>query len=520
MINEKEILDWLDMFIQNTQNSLNKPADNNSDLIKDEITKSSKKFHYIPNVQSSLHERGDEKYIRIEKYNDYEFTHCIAYEMAIRNENVIKLTHLLENLNSLNYNIITSTPINILEDISKDILDFRKMIKDYSNISNDENYCILDIIKVYKRKINTHFIKNINSTNINTIIKSFDDIVANNNDFLLCILKESYEISILKDSNTIDYLDLSERFSDGTPEDKISLIEALLFSIASKLEKDYYVVNERKSITPENIEEYIPKDTNYEPNEAINNHTITALTNNDYYHNYSLCKGYNLYQGAYEDDNSFRINKVIPNFAQPLRMFNTMEISINPSLPLNDILSFVKKIKEDYDKKDSFKSFFELLNEELENEELDKKKANSIKFNKVKWADLFYIYDYYKFYKNKKKEDKKDKQEENYSISEQLSFQLTFYHNSLHNKNNPNNLKPIPEALSDGKLDFDNISYTKEHDFGNELYLSEEQIRKFYYKKISNLIEGENPEYKKLIAGRNHDKNSLIDGKNNASKDL
>lgn len=57
-----------------------------------------------------------------------------------------------------------------------------------------------------------------------------------------------------------------------------------------------------KSITPENIEEYNSKDTNYEPNEAINNHTITALTNNDYYHNYSLCKGYNLYQGAYEDD--------------------------------------------------------------------------------------------------------------------------------------------------------------------------------------------------------------------------
>ena len=46
--------------------------------------------------------RNKWKYRRIERYEDYEFTHCIAYEMAIRNEEVIILTKLLENLNILN----------------------------------------------------------------------------------------------------------------------------------------------------------------------------------------------------------------------------------------------------------------------------------------------------------------------------------------------------------------------------------------------------------------------------------
>ena len=49
-----------------------------------------------------LPKRSDRKYLRIEEYQDYEFTHCIAYEMAIRNEEVIKFTKLLENLNILN----------------------------------------------------------------------------------------------------------------------------------------------------------------------------------------------------------------------------------------------------------------------------------------------------------------------------------------------------------------------------------------------------------------------------------
>ena len=188
-----------------------------------------------------------------------------------------------------------------------------------------------------------------------------------------------------------------------------------------------------------------------------------------------------------------------------------MKISINPSLPLNDILSFVKKIKEDYDKNNSIKSFFELIEEDF-SQSKDTTIKSKMKFDKSRWADLFYIYDYFKFRKTQSKTI--------YDIADELSIQLTFYYNNLHNKTNPNKLKPIPENLTDGKLDFENLSYTKEQDFNDELYLSADHIRKLDYKKISSLIEGVNPEYKKLIDGRNHDKNSLIDGRNNDSNRL
>ena len=138
-----------------------------------------------------------------------------------------------------------------------------------------------------------------------------------------------------------------------------------------------FVVNEKTSITPENIEEFIDKDTNHEPSIEINNHIYNVFRQPNYIQNYTNSKGYIFYQGLYKGDNSFTINKVIPNFEQPLRMFNTMEISINPSLPLNDILSFVKKIKEDYDTDESLKSFFDLVSEDFnsidQNTTIDKK---------------------------------------------------------------------------------------------------------------------------------------------------
>ena len=424
-----------------------------------------------------LPQRSSKKYLRIEKYKDYEFTHCIAYEMAIRNKEVITLTSLLENLNVIYYeiykNMFSSTPDNLIN-------------------------------------LNTL----LNSINTNRCFDSFNILLSQCNDhnYLLNILNKYNSDNINPIKSFYNEEKLKELFTKASDEDKIKIIFILLNSIELKLEKEYYVVNEKKSIQPKGLEEIMPIDTNYEPNYEINRHIETSLSNEpNYLENYTNTNGYTHYQGGYKNDNSFCINEVVPNFSQPLRMFNTMKISINPSLPLNDILSFVKKIKEDYDKNETFKSFFELLEEDFSSSE-NTTITTKIKYDKSKWADLFYIYDYFKF--------KKTQNETIYNIADELSIQLTFYYNKLHNKNNPNNLKPIPKKLTDGKLDFKKFIYTKEQDFNNELYLSADQIRKFIYKKISNLIDGENPEYKKLIDGKNHSKNSFIDGKNSDSSKL
>ena len=511
---------YINLLMQNIQNLIFE--DNTNDLdktktkIENEVKKSFTEINYNYNLSKNLPERDEQKYLRIEKYEDYEFTHCIAYEMATRNSEVIKLTNIVENLNNLCYYIynclsITETMETIINifGLKEDLINSYRSLKN-SNAINNTN---IDKINNLKAELDYQIEKNLTNTNINSITESFDDIINKNGDDYLMKIITKYNLIKLQKIIPIKKQKLSKIFHNDTRKNKISLIIILLDSVELKLEKEYYVVNEQKSITPEKIEEYIPKDTNYEPNEAVSNHIDNILTDSNYKENLIQSKdlGYISYQGGYKDDNSFCINEVVPNFSQPLRMFNTMKISINPSLPLNDILSFVKKIKEDYDKNETFKSFFELIEKDFNSSENTTIKTK-IKYDKSKWADLFYIYDYFEF--------KKTQSETIYNIADELSLQLTFYYNNLHNKNNPNNLKPIPEELTDGKLDFKKFHYTKAQDFNNELYLSADQIRKFNYKKISNLIDGENPEYKKLIDGKNHSKNSFIDGKNNDSSKL
>lgn len=516
--NSELIEKQLSLLIPNIQDLLleipAKGLDEIKTKIENEVKKSFSEINLNYDLSKNLPERSDEKYIRIEKYEDYEFTHCIAYEMATRNSEVIKLTSIVDNINILDYYLYNSLPISEKWKMTINILALKKGIIDASKISNNSKAIntTLENFKNFKSELDYLIENNLTQTNIDSITESFHNIIdKNGDDYLLAIINKYNSINFQTNLIPIQGQDLSTIFNNASSKGKINLIQILLNRVELKLEKEYYVVNEQHSITPENIEEYIPKDTNYEPNENISNHIDNVLTDPNYKENLIQSKnlGYISYQGGYEKDNSFYINEVTPNFSQPLRMFNTMKISINPSLPLNDILSFVKKIKEDYDKNETFKSFFELIEEDFSNS-MDTTIKSKIKYDKSKWADLFYIYDYFK--SNKKKTI--------YAIADELSLQLTFYYNNLHNKNNPNNLKPIPEKLTNEKLDFEKISYTKEQDFNNELYLSADQIRKFHYKKISSLIEGENPEYKKLVGGKNHDKNSLIDGKNNDSSRL
>lgn len=100
--------------------------------------------------------RNKWKYRRIEKYEDYEFTHCIAYEMAIRNEEVIILTKLLENLNILNKELFLNQ--NFLDSNIEEINSYAMSELIYLKIIFDnfsllltpyENDYLLNIIQTY-----------------------------------------------------------------------------------------------------------------------------------------------------------------------------------------------------------------------------------------------------------------------------------------------------------------------------------------------------------------------------------
>ena len=355
-------------------------------------------------------------------------------------------------------------------------------------------------------------------------------------------------------SNYDEDKSLKNLFNKATNADKIHIIMILCVSVDWKLEREYYVVNEMKSITKKHIDKLFPKNNNYEPCEEISSHIDTVFLDPNYKENYIHEKrtGYIVYQGAYENDNSFTINKVIPNFEQPLRMFNTMEISINPSLPLNDILSFVKKIKEDYDRKCDFKSFFELLEGDLDISSETTKSTidNPSSLSKEKWADMFYIYDYFQYYfsdgneinKGKTEEGRENKEDDFTTIAKEISLQLSYYH-ILKCKNSLNFSKLCSngsyqsayikyeedlryEINEKNKENKENKEYeknikkkTKNGDIKETInfYMTADHIKTDYYPRMKKLIDGE---YKKLIDGRDHEKNSFISGKNNASSKL
>ena len=464
--------------------------------------------------------RNKWKYRRIEKYEDYEFTHCIAYEMAIRNEEVIILTKLLENLNILNKELF----------LNQNFLD--------SNIEEINSYAMSELI--YLKIIFDNF---------SLLLTPYE------NDYLLNII-QTYNNTTFQmfKSHYNEEKSLKNLFNKATNADKILIIMVLCVSVDWKLEREYYVVNEMKSITKKHIDKLFPKNNNYEPSEEISSHIDTVFTDPNYKENYihEERAGYIVYQGAYENDNSFTINKVIPNFAQPLRMFNTMSISINPSLPLNDILSFVKKIKEDYDKKCDFKNFFEFSLEDLIVNSDTKSTIDDISsYDKQRWADMFYIYDYFQFYfsegnkinKGKTENNKENKEDDLTTVAKEISLQLSYYHilkhkkplcfydfadignyKSSYSKYETDLLFGIKEKIEENKEYEKYIKLKKSKDGVKEetinFYMTADYIKTVYYPKMKKFIEGKNPEYLKFVDGRNHTKNSFIDGKNNASSKL
>ena len=497
---------------------------------------------YIEKYKCILPKRDDEKYLRIEQYANYEFTHCITYEMAIRNENVIKLSKLRDMLIILNNN----NNNNLTKEISHEEITIGEYKATYSHY------------KITQRST-SHFVNTINLERL------------------------QYEY---KEKNPLKF------FNQISATNKKEILNWLIEKVDEELDEKYLVIDDEtyKSLSSD-----------------IYNHKINTVGNNSYLTNNIKDEHYKGFQGKSENSNKFNINKTIATFSQPLRIFNTMEISINPSLPLNDILSFVKKIKKDYDTKNSFKSFFELTIEDLIIDS-DRKNTigNAISYNKKKWADIFYIFDYFQFYLSKNNKinkgktiyNKRNKEADETTIAKEISLQLSYYHileektsldfsesvdigiqNSIYDmydvdfqekikeqiKNNPNcsllnyvklpkeiekeisdkitaeiekeiknqiiaekESKPLKEIIRDmAKYRKERIQKAlnnkKEEELQNTsmaYYITANHIRTDSYPRIKKLIQGNSPEYIKFVNGKNHDLDSFIDGENNTSSKL
>ncbi len=244
---------------------------------------------------NKLPQRDDLIYKEIEEFQDYELTNCVAYEMAIRNEILIR----------------------ILDDYldTKDELIFGEDEKEYK-LLNDYGFEGSSLF-CYR-------------------ISSFSSCRINYNSGMI-----------------------SANYSDGILFDK------------NKNNNIYLVDN-------------VLINTSYENNQ---NNEINIIENMNINKNY--------------------IPSIHFGYARPLLKFKKNKIfntEINLNLPKEELISYISKIKDEYDKDNSIiKTPLELLGETLEksdNKKTPKKPKASV------YADWFYIYDYWKYEKTQEKTDK------------------------------------------------------------------------------------------------------------------
>lgn len=257
-----------------------------------------------------LPERDDLIYKEIEEFQDYELTNCIAYEMAIRNNQINML----------------------IKNWRKKERIFFKYCEEYyktNEINLNEVKISLDLEKITNDLINFGFSeKNIFSLNIDKIGKNMENL------HIIMIYPKSFMTE--KDKPIYKNPKTREEFKENAEAENKNL--------------GYGKFDENLNLSFPIIETYIKR-----------------------------------------PKFSFR------NMKKPL-------IDINLNLPKEELIAYISKIKDEYDKDNSIiKTPLELLGETLEKS--DKKKTPKKPKASV-YADWFYIYDYWKYDKALGKTDK------------------------------------------------------------------------------------------------------------------
>ena len=306
------------------------------------ITEFKENENYISDIQNIINEsklprRDDEEYTIISSYEPYELTLCISYELATRNKDAIILLNSIRHLTTL----------------SKKFFEYYRY---YGNkrIKEDD---YLD----------------------------FEEIVT-----------EALEL--------LNYYEIGQKFDIKFKNYRIfdiytSIMQIITF-LTIILEENYYLIYDRKEIVPEGMEETFKEPNHHETDIELNQYMDKAIresirhaydTSPRYKDNFTFKDGYSIYQASYEDSKEYDINKIFPNFKRPMKQFNQTQVAFNMSLPKDEIISYISKIKDDYDNKEtSYKTLNQLLYEE------DTRTEEKLEHNQQnRYADDFFIYDYY-----------------------------------------------------------------------------------------------------------------------------
>lgn len=386
--------------------------------------------------KSKAPRREDEVYQIISSYEPYEFTHCIAYELAIRNDNV---KSILDNIKSLTTH-------------SKQLFETSLLQSDdwIRAVAKDDTKRLID-------QLGTQI------TSLEIDFENFDAKQAYNE-----IMRPIAEYIVLLEEKYYMIYNREEIIPEGMED---------IFKEPNHHEPDRELYRYMDKAIRDSIKD---------------NHDSSPR----YKDNYALEEGYAVYQASYEDSNQYDINKIYPNFKRPMREFNQTQVAFNISLPKKEILAYIEKIKDDYDSKknNTYKTLEQLLCEDDTKTEY----KSDIKAS-AKSADSFFIYDYFLHHKinNIDKADSQIKREIQMELTKFHGVRVPKNENEIKNKKDTKYKYITLEKYKkeDGYNENDDIFETLlEENKAISIRTIEDN-----YTLMKKYIQGEDPLYKTLL---------------------
>ncbi|RXK06485.1 hypothetical protein [Halarcobacter bivalviorum] len=418
-----------------------------------------------------------DRYKKIENIDKkFNFTNTIAYEFARRNENVINILNLLEGLNFL-YEKRFKEELKLLKELSSSS-EISILKKEFLERFK---FIVIFLLKKYDRKDLIIVIRCIKIENIVRELNGVFEVLA----------EELYDKYYLIYQLPTDYSKVKEMICHSIELSGLEL-NTWFRDINPKIEYngDYY------SNDMYNPKKYIERDpTLSEMFNSLSNEDrakIELSNSNDSFTSIQIKKG---------NKKEYYINTIYPKNDCPMRDFTDIKIAINLKLPEDELISYIREIKKEYNRDNSIiKTNMELLKDQLEitedeSENIRKSKGRQEKLSKDKrynWADMFFIYDYYtqqREFNNKSFERIKEELLKIFS----KKYGVDIIKNNKVDKNLTweEYLKEYHPGESEDEVDFADVQ-------GVRPVISERTIRE-KYEIMKNYINGKNPKYKILL---------------------
>ncbi|MFV0480525.1 MAG: hypothetical protein ACK5LP_00945 [Campylobacteraceae bacterium] len=345
--------------------------------------------------------RNDDIYLEIESFQEYEFTQCITYEMAIRNKN---------NTNEVEKVIKWYLKNEVIFEKIKNDKEYRDRLykKEYDDLSKDEKGFV------------DYYLKNYND------VHSFEHCF----DMELSRMVNNLEIIPFIDSHNTEYVNGTIINNQRVYNEEIYyFLDNFLYYRDKRLNKKIYKIidskllggrdHEQRGILHEELkiryEEYVNfmgvslekrdiregyiLDTSIKRISELTNNTIE--TPRQFIDDYKKNANTN-FRNIEDSESDFEEieyeygHTIINNFKRPkLKLINSktstnLKIEIDLNTPLNEVIAYVKHLKKDLTKDNILKAPIELLGVAVS---MDQKNNNKLPNKSERYADMFFIYD-------------------------------------------------------------------------------------------------------------------------------